>query len=295
MGKLLLNNINYTGHGGGGGNADYIEITQAEYDRLPMSEKKNGKMYFITDGEGGGESGSSIKFTEEAIPEIPQREIPYYPSGVYSGLTTSDKHVIGAINEVSSNKQDKLMHGTLASGTDLDNVKTTGFYWVPSTGVTNTPVTNAYFVLEVIQAAGATWIQRCTRYGANATAYQHEVYTRMWTNSQWYAWTKIGSNVSGLLTANNCTLNSYKLVKSGNIVNVFGTLSPTSGAQAWVNAFTLPSGFIPSVAGNIQTWNGNVSTAGLINVRTDGGCQYVHQSRFTVGDTIYFSGTWSVG
>ena len=99
MGKLLLNNINYTGHGGGGGNADYIEITQAEYDRLPMSEKKNGKMYFITDGEGGGESGSSIKFTEEAIPEIPQREIPYYPSGVYSGLTTSDKHVIGAINE----------------------------------------------------------------------------------------------------------------------------------------------------------------------------------------------------
>lgn len=42
--------------GGGGGNADYIELTQAEYDELTPEEQMNGKLYFITDGQGEGDA-----------------------------------------------------------------------------------------------------------------------------------------------------------------------------------------------------------------------------------------------
>ena len=44
------------------GNTDYVELTQAEYNALSSAEKNNGKMYFITDAEGGG-GGSDITFT----------------------------------------------------------------------------------------------------------------------------------------------------------------------------------------------------------------------------------------
>lgn len=42
-----------------GGGADYVELTQAEYDALSPAEKMNGKMYFITDAGGGGGGGGS--------------------------------------------------------------------------------------------------------------------------------------------------------------------------------------------------------------------------------------------
>lgn len=42
-----------------GGGADYVELTQAEYDALSPAEKMNGKMYFITDASGSGGSGGS--------------------------------------------------------------------------------------------------------------------------------------------------------------------------------------------------------------------------------------------
>lgn len=35
--------------------AEAVELTQAEYNALSEAEKKNGKIYFITDGEGGGD------------------------------------------------------------------------------------------------------------------------------------------------------------------------------------------------------------------------------------------------
>ena len=53
---------------GGGGNADYVELTQAEYDLLTPAEKMNGKMYFITDGGGGGGGGSSVVPNPQGTP-----------------------------------------------------------------------------------------------------------------------------------------------------------------------------------------------------------------------------------
>ena len=45
MGEIMFNGVNYsTG-------VDYVELTQAEYDLLPVEEQENGQLYFITDAE----------------------------------------------------------------------------------------------------------------------------------------------------------------------------------------------------------------------------------------------------
>lgn len=49
-----------------GGGADYVELTQAEYDALSPVEKMNGKMYFVTDGNADTASGGEP--TSEIIP-----------------------------------------------------------------------------------------------------------------------------------------------------------------------------------------------------------------------------------
>lgn len=57
-------------HGGGGGSADYVELTQAEYNALTPAEKMNGTMYFITDASGGGGGGGSSEIydnTEKVV------------------------------------------------------------------------------------------------------------------------------------------------------------------------------------------------------------------------------------
>lgn len=51
---------------------------------------------------------NSVNFEEEAIPDIPERELPYYPSGEYSSLNTNEKHIVGAINEVKSSFGDLI-------------------------------------------------------------------------------------------------------------------------------------------------------------------------------------------
>ena len=66
MGTLYRNGIPYVGSGGAGG----VEVTQAEYDSLPESEKLNGSIYFITDGSVSYPTASQMRYdnTESGIP-----------------------------------------------------------------------------------------------------------------------------------------------------------------------------------------------------------------------------------
>lgn len=52
--------------GGGGGNADKVELTKAEYDALPDSKLTDGKMYFINDWSQSG-SANIYDGTERII------------------------------------------------------------------------------------------------------------------------------------------------------------------------------------------------------------------------------------
>lgn len=56
--KLGIDNIIYD-IAGGGGNTNYRELTQAQYNALTPAQQSNGTLYFITDGQGGGGGSSS--------------------------------------------------------------------------------------------------------------------------------------------------------------------------------------------------------------------------------------------
>lgn len=95
------------GGSGGGGNADYVELTQAEYDELTPQEKMNGKLYFITDGQ--GEGGPSYFFP--VIYSIEEREVgvwidgkPLYQKSISFDNTSSANLAI----DVTSLSIDKL-------------------------------------------------------------------------------------------------------------------------------------------------------------------------------------------
>lgn len=66
MGTIYRNGVPFVGSGGAGG----VEMTQEEYDDLPTSEKMNGAIYFITDGDVSYPTASQMRYdnTESQIP-----------------------------------------------------------------------------------------------------------------------------------------------------------------------------------------------------------------------------------
>lgn len=66
MGTIYRNGVPFVGSGGAGG----VEMTMAEYELLPESEKMNGAIYFITDGDVSYPSASQMRYdnTESQIP-----------------------------------------------------------------------------------------------------------------------------------------------------------------------------------------------------------------------------------
>lgn len=138
--------------------AEAIELTQAQYDALSYEEKHNGKVYFITDGEGGGGSGGGsgiIKLAEAGFVEF---ENPI------------------AEGEIKS--KNVFHSGYNLLPTDLWSVNVT--LGAPTTGVDNRwqnqkdgvrllPVTvtsNGYFRIEVLFEKGFT-----TAYGGKVPVY----------------------------------------------------------------------------------------------------------------------------
>lgn len=93
MGKIYLNSIDYTGSGGGG-NADIVHLTQAQYDALPSSKLTDNKLYMITDGSsGGGGINYSTSEQDTGLTWIDGSEI-YQKS--YSGTASSSSNTIEA-------------------------------------------------------------------------------------------------------------------------------------------------------------------------------------------------------
>lgn len=67
MPVIFHKNVMYAG-GGGSSDLEAIELTQAEYDALPISEKEDlTKLYFLTDGEGGGGGGGGSSYSETVL------------------------------------------------------------------------------------------------------------------------------------------------------------------------------------------------------------------------------------
>lgn len=110
------------GGSGGGGNADYVELTQAEYDLLTPQEKMNGKLYFITDGQGEGDA-----YFYPIIYSTEEREV---------GVWIDNKPLYSKVFDLGSDVQVSYNSFTDTSidASDMEKVvDAKGFY---STGVT---------------------------------------------------------------------------------------------------------------------------------------------------------------
>ena len=186
---------------GGGGNADFVELTQAQYDALEQAgQLQEDVMYFITDGNSpvstdliddtttaSDKVWSSQKVDSElsalgaTIPAI--NDSSTASTVVWSG---------SKINSELDGKQDGLVGGTL-SNVDLNNYKTASSYWVSQTSVSNKPTTN-FGYLEVIQVSTTTCLQRFTCYGNDTLISRGDTYIRFFTNNQWYSWQKVASS-----------------------------------------------------------------------------------------------------
>ena len=102
MGKIMLNEISYSG---GGGNADIVRLTQAEYDALPSSKLTDNKVYMITDVNGDGSQFQPVIYSEN------EREIGVWIDGkpLYQKCYKLNK----SIGNISTN---------LISDLNIDNV-----------------------------------------------------------------------------------------------------------------------------------------------------------------------------
>ena len=67
--------INGNKTGGGGGNADIVHLTQAEYDALPPTKLTDNKVYMITDTNGDGSQFQPVIYSED------EREIGVWTDG----------------------------------------------------------------------------------------------------------------------------------------------------------------------------------------------------------------------
>jgi len=86
MGTIYRNGTAFIGSGGAGG----VELTQAEYDALPETEKMNGSIYFISDGEASYPSASTMRYDNST-----------------SGLTATS--VQAAVDEVNEKVNDNAL------------------------------------------------------------------------------------------------------------------------------------------------------------------------------------------
>lgn len=168
---------------GEAGNTDYVELTQAEYDALTEEEKMNGTLYFITDGEGGGGSGSGgisgldwnnkVTVTTSVIP--PQGNITYTPSksGVLIISGYGNNTTISAVVSTSSSENfyAPLVHQswtsseiivnaneelTITNGSSAQTMGGFEVYFVPFLGGSSSPSSIDYSTDE--QKTGQKWI-----------------------------------------------------------------------------------------------------------------------------------------
>lgn len=183
MGTIYRNGTAFIGSGGAGG----VELTQAEYDALPTTEKMNGSIYFISDGEASYPSASTMRYDNTT-----------------SGLAaTSVQDAVDEVNDkVNDNAGDiaELNNGLtnihafnnpriISSGQDLNDYKGTdkaGVFYVNGTTSTiaNTPAN--YCALYVMSSGTPTFQFAFTK---------SEFYFRAHTGSpaSWGEWRRVTS------------------------------------------------------------------------------------------------------
>ena len=128
--------------GGGGGNADFVECTQAEYDAWEQGGTLDPDvMYFITDGQAGGGSLAGLSDVNLTNPSDGQLLRYNGTSGKWENAGIINDTTASASSVYSSNKTDTLLSGkadfsdisaTVSFGSDIN--ASGSFKWVVKIG-----------------------------------------------------------------------------------------------------------------------------------------------------------------
>lgn len=216
MPKIIFNGLSYGSGIGGGGNANFVELTKAEYDALEAAgQVKADTLYLIKDGILGTDAGMG----NADISKI------------------GDGTVTGAIKEINSNLEEIeessfIPKRVLTSADDLNTLYEPGIYSFATNNVPqNSPFSNGSIV-EVIYATNARIIQRVTRYGVAGQSAERVLF-----GTDWLAWVmrctpvRLSKRVMHTVKASN----TYELVTSitipANCFYVFSVLAEWANAK----------------------------------------------------------------
>lgn len=130
------------------------------------------------------------------------------------------------LKKTVSGKQDNLIFGSVEAS-DLNNVKTAGFYWVKCEEIAHTPKGSGFGFLEVVAITGASRLQRYTEYNTG------ELYSRSFVSSQWSAWKREVGTMKDDIAA--LKKDKQNLLMKGT-VDVNSANSLTEAGFYWVNS-----------------------------------------------------------
>lgn len=265
--KTIIGAINELKEGGGG-NADKVELTQAEYDELSEEEKHNGKLYFITDGQAGG--GASID------DNIISTDTTWSSEKINDELVERDNSI--------TDRNNALFHSATLENTDLDTLRTSdkfGIYWC-STG--NTHIPQPWGILEVFGSGGVI-NQRFTAHGGQ------KVWYREFINNAWIDWVlqtneRTDTSVvrySGVSTS----VPLPQVSRSGNVVIVHFVQQYPSGTYS--NLFTIS----PKPSSDQHAYANLAGTNTLIRVNTGGTIAFNNSvttnGGYLIGQLVYIT------
>ena len=205
--KTLIGAINEIAQGGGGGNTDYVELTQAQYDALEQAGTLDPTvLYFITDGQSGGgvviddstTSASKVWSSDKTDDEI--QAVAATVPAINDSSTAST--VVWSADKISTElglKQDDLSGGQL-SNVDLNDYRfANANYWVTQTSVSNKPTTSFGYLEVIVSFVGSsstTAMQRFTVFGNDSSSTRGDTYVRFYANNQWYNWNKVAQLIT---------------------------------------------------------------------------------------------------
>lgn len=162
------------------------------------------------------------------------------------------KYYIGSDGEYHLEISAASVYPVLAPETDLNNIRTPGFYVgenASSNNYTNCPLTSGTFTLEVLSGGddGQT-LQRLTKcHKTDPIVYERVYYTSSW--GSWYGGWLYPTLTSSFSIYGSTADNQPRYRKDGRMVEVRGIVTPTSDiaySNDIISIFTLPEGYRPS-------------------------------------------------
>lgn len=276
----------------------YKKSTDDVFTEINLSDYTN--MYSVTNGSYifQADSGSSynIELDAEDRHNITARTTTASTGYTLMNWNTGGNGIgIGKVAELSGvfdigmqlRMYGGLLYPVLEPGTDLNDIHTPNTYVganVSNYNYSNCPLTSGTFTLEVISCGDTGQVlQRLMR--CHKT--EQYVYERFYYTNAWGAWTggwiypSLGSAFTMYGTSTSDNQPKYR--KDGRLVEVRGTVAPTSdieGSNTQYTIFTLPDGYRPDSPIYV-TCQGSGACVWLLSIKTNGDVGF---SRYRNGD-----------